>query len=107
MTRQKRPIIDFSGSADALHEDWKGDWAAYLRTCEVRGRAPGVVYYGNVNCNYILFLKQKVVVRNYGFHGDALLKQAQKNGAAAVFKRLREAQAKSAATMSMLRSRLS
>jgi hypothetical protein len=48
-------------------------WSTWLPThCEVRGECNSVVWYGYVNCNYIVF--QNRVFQNYGYHGRVAFK---------------------------------
>ena len=61
------------------HPSWKG-WSNFLKNhCEKRREEKGVVFYGHVNCNYILF-PDNFLVCNYGFHGNALMEKIKSEG---------------------------
>lgn len=46
-------------------------WAFWLpENCEVRGEGSGVIWYGNMNCNYLVFHQR--IIANCGYHGDAV-----------------------------------
>ena len=61
------------------HSDY-GGWANFLREqCEVRDEHDGVRFFGAVNCNYILF-PDGYLVRNYGYHGEALMNRIREEG---------------------------
>ena len=61
------------------HSDY-GGWANFLRKqCEVRDEHDGVRFFGAVNCNYILF-PDGYLVRNYGYHGKALMSRIREEG---------------------------
>ena len=51
-------------------------WTSWLPShCEVRGEGNGVIWYGNSNCNYLLFHGH--VIENYGYHGERIFKTLQ------------------------------
>ena len=60
------------------HENW-GSWKGFLKSCEVRDKHDGVVFYGKTNCNYIVF-PDGMLVRNYGYHGWALMNRIREEG---------------------------
>lgn len=65
------------------HADY-GGWAGFIRQCcEVRDQHDGVVFFGVVNCNYIVF-PCGTLVENYGYHGKALMSRVREKGAKAV-----------------------
>ena len=64
-----------------------GCWRGFLDSCEVRGKASGVVYCGKTNCNYILF-QDGLLVRNFGYHGEALMDRIREEGRAKVRKQI-------------------
>src|SRR5690606_4929738 len=79
--------MDSPGPRYLPRRDWHG-WRGFLRSCEVRGQAGGVIYYGHANCNYLVFPDGSVVC-NYGYHGRVLLRCIREVGAAAVLAKLR------------------
>ncbi|MBA2681076.1 MAG: hypothetical protein H0U76_22100 [Ktedonobacteraceae bacterium] len=51
-------------------------WVSWLpKRCEVRGEGNGVVWYGSVNCNYLVFHQR--IIANCGYHGEAVFKKLQ------------------------------
>lgn len=68
------------------HPSW-GGWAAFLVTCELRAVADGVLYYGKTNCNYLIF-PDGLIVRNYGYAGEALMNAVRSEGWRAVHTRV-------------------
>ena len=70
------------------HPDWKG-WRGFLKKgTELRREVDGVKFYGNVNCNYILF-PDGTLVENFGFWGNVLMDDIELNGAKTVLARLK------------------
>ncbi len=53
------------------HPDYP-DWQSFLNTCSIRYSIKNVVFYNKTNCNYILF-PNGTLIKNFGFHGDALM----------------------------------
>ena len=80
-------IRSISGSEP--HED-HGGWRNFLDTCEVRDTIGETIFYGLVNCNYIL-LPNSVVICNYGYHGRALMGKIRKRGWKPVFNEIKSA----------------
>lgn len=69
------------------HPSW-GDWHRFLsRHCEVRGKADGVVWFGATNCNYFVF-PDGLIIENYGYHGKALMREIETDGAGKVRARI-------------------
>jgi hypothetical protein len=62
----------------------RGRWEDYLTTCELRGEADGTRWYGQVNCNYLVF-PNGVIVQNYGYHGRVLLDLVRREGSSKVY----------------------
>lgn len=60
------------------HPSWEG-WAGFLNSCENRGEADGVVFYGKSNCNYLLF-PNGIIIQNFGFWGNSLLEEIRNKG---------------------------
>jgi len=59
-------------------ESW-GGWKNFLKTCEIRRKIGKVVFYGKTNCNYIIF-SDGTLIENFGYHGDVIMDQIEKNG---------------------------
>ena len=77
------------------HESW-GGWRNFLDSCELRdmvtegdGIVKGVIYYGKVNCNYILF-DDGTLIENYGYHGTSLMKKIREEGMDVVLKKIKD-----------------
>jgi len=64
------------------HESW-GGWEGFLKSCEVRDKHRGVIFYGKTNCNYIVF-PDGTLLQNYGYHGKCLMNRIREEGAKAV-----------------------
>lgn len=60
------------------HPDW-GGWLGFLKTCEARRWEYGVVYYGKINCNYILF-PNGTLIQNFGYDGESLMNSVAEDG---------------------------
>jgi len=72
-----------------LHESW-GGWKNFLLNhCEKRDEVKKVIFYGSVNCNYILF-PCGFFVENYGYHGKALMNKIRKEGKKSVKSEIQE-----------------
>jgi hypothetical protein len=65
-------------SGDMPHQDY-GSWERFLETCELRAEADGVKHYGRTNCNYLVFPTGELI-KNYGFHGQAVMNRIRDNG---------------------------
>lgn len=65
-----------------------GGWFNFLAGCEVRDEYDGVVYYGKVNCNYLLF-PDGTLITNYGYHGKALMSEIRGSSWDKVLKKYR------------------
>lgn len=70
------PLCSLGGSTP--HESW-GNWAAFLRTCEVRDVYRKVVFFGLTNCNYILFPTGELLC-NFGYHGKNVMHDVRHGG---------------------------
>jgi hypothetical protein len=66
----------------------RGNWAEFLASRPIHDRCDGVIWYGGSNCNYFLF-DDGTLFTNYGYHGDALFKRIQTEGAEAVLTRIK------------------
>lgn len=82
--RRIKPIAGSNG-----HKNWKG-WKAFLKSCEVRDSVDGVIHYGTVNCNYILF-PDGTLIQNYGYNGTALMNQVRIKGAGVLLQEYKDA----------------
>ena len=60
------------------HPSW-GGWRNFLKSCEIRDKYRGVIYFGKTNCNYIMFT-DGLIIENYGYHGHALMSQIREEG---------------------------
>lgn len=77
-------LYDLTGAAASV------DWHDFLREqTELRDKYHDVQFFGAVNCNYIVF-SSGLLVRNYGFHGQALMDEIREKGVTAVEGELRE-----------------
>jgi len=66
----------FNGSVP--HESY-GGWEEFLKTCEVREEVDGVIFFGRVNCNYIVW-PNGCIIQNFGYHGHALMNEIREKG---------------------------
>ncbi len=58
-----------------------GTWDNFIKTrCEIRDSHQGVVFYGAVNCNYIVF-PDGTLIENFGYHGAAMMARIREVGA--------------------------
>ncbi|MFW5886421.1 MAG: hypothetical protein ACOCUL_01565 [Bacteroidota bacterium] len=65
------------------HESW-GGWKKFLKKdCEIRDTHEGVIFFGSVNCNYIVF-PDGLLIQNCGFHGNVLMNHIKEEGVKAV-----------------------
>lgn len=78
-------IVSISGGMP--HESY-GSWENFLKLgrCEIRDEVDGVVYYGHVNCNYLLF-PNGVISESYGMRGEVLMAEVRDRGWEAVYKK--------------------
>ena len=63
---------------DQPHSDY-GTWENFLKDHELRDVYRGIKYYGSTNHNYIIF-PVGLLVRNYGYHGRALMNRLRREG---------------------------
>ena len=70
------------------HWSW-GGWQKFLKTCEVRDKYRGVIFFGKTNCNYILFA-DGLLIQNYAYHGVSLMAKIRKYGVAKVKKEIQK-----------------
>jgi hypothetical protein len=84
---KKQPKL-FTLSGKEPHPDWKG-WEGFIKTCEIRGEARGVIFYGRTNCNYIVF-PDGMVHQNFAFHGENMMQDIRKRGRKKVQAELRQ-----------------
>ena len=80
-----------------------GGWLGFLKTCEVRRWEYGVIYFGLSNCNYILF-PDGTLIKNFGFHGDTLMKAVAENGWEPVLKQIKDCHRKMEAAIAVLKA---
>jgi len=93
-------IIDLSG--EEPHES-HGGWRNFLiNSCEVRDEHDGVVFYGATNCNYVVF-PDGTLVRNYGYHGNALMNRVRDEGRDVVLAAVKKDMAEIKATVARLK----
>lgn len=82
-----------------------GGWHKFLREhTELREQVAGVLRFGVVNCNYIVF-PSGFLVQNYGFNGPVLMADIREKGVAAVEEELRKQRQRTADLIAELRSR--
>jgi len=85
------------------HKSW-GGWRKFLNSCEVRDQHDGVIFYGSVNCNYILF-PCGTLIQNYGFNGKVTMSKVREKGATQTLAEYRQAyEATRQATMNLCSS---
>lgn len=70
------------------HPAYRG-WANFLKTCDKRDEYEGAIFYGVVNCNYIL-LPSGLLIHNFGFHGKVVMNTIRAIGIEAFEKHVRE-----------------
>ena len=71
------------------HPCYGGWWNFLTEHCEVRDTYEGVTFYGNSNCNYIVWPNGRMV-QNYGYHGKALMNRIRQEGDEAVLAAIEE-----------------
>lgn len=80
-------IHNLSGTVP--HES-QGTWRNFLdNSCEVRDEHEGTIFYGSVNCNYIL-LPNNVVLESLGFNGCNLMEAIKKEGWETVYEQFKK-----------------
>lgn len=61
------------------HPSW-GGWRNYIEhNCELRDEVEDTLYFGDANCNYIVFPTNELL-ENYGYHGWALMTRIKEEG---------------------------
>lgn len=75
-----KPLLIRSLSGTEPHESY-GSWENFLEQgrCEIRDRADGVLYYGHVNCNYVLF-PNGIIAESYGLQAEVVMRHVRKHG---------------------------
>lgn len=54
-------------------------WRDFLRQCEVRDRADGVIAFGRTNCNYIVF-PTGLLIENFGCQSRVVMAIVRERG---------------------------
>jgi len=72
------PVKQF-GNEKPLHPCYGGWDQFFAERCELRDVSDGVLYYGSVNCNYVLF-PDGTLVQSFGDHGWSLMSIVREQG---------------------------